>query len=127
MAPTNDIVHAMVEIVDYFLPNSDDTSTLEKVRSYAINQKQWEHAHELFDEIRGKTNKAIHNKNKLLVSQYLFEEICAKTLYNMYCYAFGEEDPFDPDSPFWILPLAIDHAKNLDVKNLEEISSILKI
>ena len=66
MSPTNDIVDAMVEIIDYFLPKSDDASTLEKVRSYAINQKQWEHAHDLFNEIRDKTNKAIHNKNKLL-------------------------------------------------------------
>ena len=42
-------------------------------------------------------------KDKILESQYLFEESCAKTLYNL----SGEPAPFDAHSPYWIIPNAL--------------------
>jgi hypothetical protein len=50
------------------------------------------------------------------------EEICAKTLCNM----THEPGPFDPDSPFWALPLAVELGQMLGVTDAGEISSLLK-
>ena len=53
-------------------------------------------AHALFRSIRTKTLEAERTKDAVLTAQYLFEEICAKTLYNMSI----SSAPFDPDSPY---------------------------
>ena len=68
----------------------------------------------LFDRIRNKTNKAIRQEDQLLIAQYSFEEVCAKTLYNL-----GHNlAPFDPDSPYRVVPLAIELARILNVDEL---------
>jgi hypothetical protein len=58
----------------------------------------------------------------LVLAQYKLEEICAKTLCNM----THEPGPFDPDSPFWDLPLAVELGQMLGVTDAGEISSLLK-
>jgi hypothetical protein len=47
------------------------------------------------------------------IAQYCFEEICAKSIYN----ESGHEmpAPFDSDSPFWVVPLAIQAARALGI------------
>jgi hypothetical protein len=47
-----------------------------------------------------------------LEAQYLFEEVCAQTLYNM----SGEPAPFDADSPYWIVPNALHAAKKMGIE-----------
>ena len=61
-------------------------------------------------------------KEELALAQYAFEEICAKTLYNL----TQEPAPFDPNSPFWVLPLAVDFGLRFGVTDLGEISPLLR-
>lgn len=60
--------------------------------------------------------------------QYGFEEICAKTLYNMSGHVPGGEwpYPFDDDSPFWVVPLAVGFARALGVADPYSVSSLLR-
>ncbi len=82
---------------------SEDPGTLQTIISYTNDRGRWEKAHGLFDQIRSKTNKASRRGDKTLEAQYLFEEACVKTLYNL-----GRHSaPFDPDSPYWIIPNAL--------------------
>jgi hypothetical protein len=51
--------------------------------------------------------------------QYCFEEICAKTLYNLSqaYYLRGYRGAFDQDSPFFIVPIAFDFARQLKLND----------
>ena len=77
-------------------------------------------AHALIPEIRQKTLAAEKRNDQLALAQYNFEEICAKML-NM----THEPAPFDPDSPFWVLPLALELGQMLGVSDAGEISPLL--
>jgi hypothetical protein len=74
-----------------------------------------------FDQLEKKTLAAEKRDAPLALAQYAFEEICAKTLYNM----TGEPAPFDPDSPFWGLPLALELGQMLGTTDAGEISPLL--
>ncbi len=82
---------------------------------------RWPKAHALFTEIRHKTNKASESGDKRAECQYLFEEICAKTLHNM----SHSSAPFDPDSPYWILPNALYLSRAIGVRDSECVAVIL--
>ena len=69
------------------------------------------------------TLAADKRRDELALAQYAFEEICAKTLYNL----THECAPFDPDSPFWVLPLAVDLGLRLGVTDPGEISPLLRV
>jgi hypothetical protein len=43
--------------------------------------------------------------------QFTFEEVCAKTLHNL----SASKKPFDADTPYWIIPLALKLAKVLEI------------
>ena len=47
----------------------------------------------------------------MLSAQYCFEEICTKTLFNL-SYSSA---PFDPDSPYWLVPNAFTFARALGI------------
>jgi hypothetical protein len=47
--------------------------------------------------------------------QYLFEEACAKTLYNL----TDTDAPFDDDSPYWIVPNALSLARRMSIDESE--------
>jgi hypothetical protein len=94
----------------------------------ASDDDTWRYGHELFSRIRDKTIKADTVKDKLLQHQYSFEELCAKTLYNMSGHIKGGEFPypFDDDSPFWVIPLAVGFARALGVADPCSVSSLLR-
>ena len=75
----------------------------------------------MFYEIRNKSLAAHRRDDQLAVAQYAFEEICAKTLYNI----TGEPAPFDPDSPFWVLPRALKLGQMLGIADPGVISPLL--
>lgn len=85
-------------LIDLFEPHCEDRSTLAKIKEMLGEPNRWPDAHDLFRVIRGKNLKATETEDKKAECQYLFEEICAKTLYNM----SRSSAPFDPDSPYWI-------------------------
>ena len=110
---------AIQEMVRFFIPMCADQATLKELDEMASDDKQWRFAHALFQRIRSKTLQADVNEDTLHQYQYGFEEICAKTLYNMSWQTKGEEFPypFDDDSPFWVLPLALKFAQALEVSD----------
>lgn len=67
------------------------------------NKEDWPNARGVFDRIRDKTLLAERCGDQLKCCQYDFEEKIAKTIYNLSI----PRTPFDPDSPYWIIPSAL--------------------
>ena len=107
-------------MVDLFAKHCAEIETLGELRTL-VDHPEWRGAaHKLFQRIRGKSLMAESNGESLAVAQYQFEEICAKTLYNL----SGREAPFDPDSPYWITPTALALARQLGLPDSEVTSRI---
>ena len=121
MSKIHSIDKAIIELLEYFLPQCEDRLTMQEVKDMASDWRKWSDGHKLFDRIRTKTLLVERNIDQLIVCQYLFEEICAKTLYNL----SNPRDPFDADSPFWILPIALQFAKAMGIEEPLKISSLL--
>ena len=102
-------------LVRLFLPRCDDRETLLALGTMAAEQDQWRDGHRLFQKIRSKTLVAERSGNRLKNVQYCFEEVCAKTLYNL----SGSPAPFDEDSPDWIRPNALALAQALGIPDPE--------
>ncbi|MDH5233025.1 MAG: hypothetical protein OEY38_23475, partial [Gammaproteobacteria bacterium] len=64
--------------------------------------------------------KAIKQGDKAKECQYCFEEVIAKTLYNI----TRSSAPFDPDSPYWVIKNALALAKVVGVP-IEEVVNIV--
>jgi hypothetical protein len=98
---------AIYEMVQFFLPYCAEQSTMIELRDMAIVPERWREAHKLFRRIRDKTLRADAAHDRRLEFQYCFEEICAKTLYNMadHSAGFSREylPPFDSDAPLWVM------------------------
>ena len=115
MNPGDEIQHYLLGLVDLFLPGCTEKSTMEELKELLSNEDQWIKAHALFDRIRCKTLDALRRQNSLLASQYSFEEICSKTIFNLTdTYA-----PFDADSPFFVIPIALCFARALGIADEE--------
>ncbi len=116
-------------MVQFFLPLCSEQSTLVELRDMAMVPERWREAHKLFRHIRDKTLRAIAAHDKALGHQYSFEEICAKTLYNMADHSAGFSSkylpPFDGDSPLWVMRIARGFANFLGATDFETISSDL--
>src|SRR5579862_1724546 len=104
-------------LVDLFLARCTEKSTMEELKELLSNQDRWIKAHALFDRIRNKTLEADKRKNSLLASQYCFEEICAKTMFNL----TNTDAPFDADSPYFVIPIALHLARALGIADKEVI------
>src|SRR5262245_35728283 len=117
-----DMITAMPAPLTFFEARCEDKATLRKLIALASDRSRYKEAHALFSEIRQKTLAADKRRDELALAQYAFEEICAKTLYNL----AHEPAPFDPDSPFWILPLAVDLGLRFGVNDPGEISPLLR-
>ena len=100
-------------LVRLFLPHCHDQSTLLALDAMAAEPDQWPKGHALFQKIRSKTLAAERSGNRLRDAQYCFEEVCAKTLYNL----SGSSAPFDKDSPDWIRPIALALARALSISD----------
>jgi hypothetical protein len=87
----------------------------------AADWHKWSNGHKIFDRIRDKILIADEESNSHNSHQYLFEEICAKTLYNL----SNPLDPFDSDSSFWVLPIALQFAKFKGIEEPFNVSSLL--
>ena len=105
----------MKQLVELFAARCRDRSTLDELHRMIDDQRSWREAHDLFDRIRKKTLDAERRKDGLADSQYLFEEACAKTLYNL----TDTDAPFDADSPYWIVPNALSLARRMSIDESE--------
>ena len=112
-----DDIHGLIEL---FRPHCRDRDTIEEIQRMLGNRDSWSKAHDLFSRIRNKTLRAERTGAQQLACQYLFEEICAKTLYNL----SGEPAPFDADSPYWIIPNAISFARCAGIEDQDVINVV---
>jgi len=98
-------------LIGLFATQSSDRSTLDELRAMVADHHLWPKGHDLFDRIRNKTLAAERARDSLRDAQYLFEEACAKTLYNL----SYPQAPFDADSPYWIVPNAFALSRALGI------------
>jgi len=122
MSSEASVAHAIGEMVDYFLPYCTDTKTLTELKTMASDRAHWRRGHDLFDRIRNKTLKADRRGDVRLQYQYSFEEICAKTLFNL----SGSPAPFDDDSPIWVIPIALQFAAYLKLDDPYTMTQLLQ-
>ena len=128
MPHTIGTAQAIQEMVRFFIPHCADQTTLRELDAMACDDHEWRYAHALFSRIREKTLRADKSEDRMLQHQYSFEEICAKTLFNMSGHIPGTEFPypFDEDSPFWVIPAAVAFARTLRVEDPYSVSSLLQ-
>jgi hypothetical protein len=107
-------------LLDLFAPHCQDRETIDWLRSAVTDRGKWQKAHGVFTNIRDKSLKAGRSRNSVVMAQYLFEEICAKTLYNLGSFSA----PFDADSPYWLVPNAMAFARHLGVPEQEVLSCV---
>ena len=116
---TNPTADQIAGLLAYFSPYCRDKSTLQKLQFVASRPAKWKTSYAVFERVRNKTLKATDRGDIRLQHQYCFEEICAKTLYNMsVCpekHALVYPAPFDDDSIDYVMPLANDFADHLGI------------
>lgn len=77
-------------------------------------------AHQLFQQIRAKNLEAGRRNDVRLEAKCCFEEVCAKSIYNL----SGENAPFDADSPYWIIPNALRYAREVGIDDAQVVRII---
>ncbi|MDB5702108.1 MAG: hypothetical protein JWL66_2307 [Sphingomonadales bacterium] len=120
--PTN-IITAMLEMLAVFGSACKDVETLDGLSKIASDRGKWVEGHSLFQDIRQKTLRAEKRGDPLAMAQYAFEEICAKTLYNL----SGSAAPFDADSAFWVVPLGVALGRELGFDDPSQVTALLKM
>ena len=108
------ITKDVAKLLELFAPHCGDRETLDWLQGAATDRAKWQKAHAVFNHIRTKSLKAERVGNAADTAQYLFEEVCAKTLYNL----SGASAPFDADSSYWVVPNAIAFARRIGVSEL---------
>jgi hypothetical protein len=116
------ILNDMDSFLRLFSPHCNDRSSIDELRKMIGNEDLWQNAHDLFRRIRHKTLRANAAGNRSLECQYLFEEVCAQTLYNLS--NKPAPAPFDADSPYWIIPNALSLARCVGIPDAEIIRVI---
>ena len=103
------IIEEMKSLLDLFENEVPDQETNRLVWRFCDEKNKWIKAHGLHSTLRDRNLKAIKQGDKIKECQYCFEEVIAKTLFNL----TRSEAPFDPDSPYWIIKNALSLAKVL--------------
>jgi hypothetical protein len=105
------IIVAIRGLCGLFASHTNDRATLDEIVDVSLDRTRWRSAHDLFQRIRAKNLRACERGDVRLEAQYRFEEVCAKSLYNL----SKEPAPFDVDSPYWIVPNAIGFARTAGI------------
>ena len=105
------LVDQMDHLFALFQPICRDTETMAELRALLRDEKDWVKAHYLSTRIRTKAISAVKQGDLKAEIQFSFEETCAKTLHNL----SESKKPFDADTSYWILPLALKLAKVLEM------------
>lgn len=108
MRPVDDnaamtVLRAIQSLVRLFHSHCAETDTLEQLDRMIDDRDSWLKSRKLFHAIRTKNLKAERRGDRKAAAQYCFEEVCAKTLYNL----TQQPAPYDPDTPYWIVPNAL--------------------
>jgi hypothetical protein len=108
-------------LITLFRPHCRETETLVELQGLLRHENDWPKAHYLFTRIRSKNIHALKSGDTRAEAQYCFEEICAQTLHNL----SSSRKPFDPDTPYWIIPIALKSARilGIDTQKIIEIAT----
>jgi hypothetical protein len=101
----------MKRMIEAFSDHAQDKSTLDELNRMISDQSSWNKAHDLFSRIRRKSLDAVKRKDLRASRQYSFEELCAKTIFNL----TDTNAPFDSDSPYWVVPYALKLAREFGI------------
>ncbi len=104
----------ILALLQLFQKCAPDPETNAWVIALATDRNNWPGAHDLFSRIRrrGPLNaKDFKEGDSVRCSQYTFEELCLKTLYN----ETHLRGPFDPSCPFFVAGFAIRLARVIGV------------
>jgi len=115
----NDCVSDMKELLDHFEQFVPDLESNRLVRKFCAEKHRWPKAHGLHSTLRDRNTRAIKQNDCVRQCQHCFEEVDAKTLYNL----TRLSAPFDPDSPYWVLKnaLALSNALGLPSDQIVQI------
>jgi len=114
------IIAEIKALLDLFEQKVPDRETNRLVWKFCNEKARWENAHGLHSTLRDRNLRAIKEGHKIKECQYCFEEVIAKTLFNL----TRSSAPFDPDAPYWIIKNALTLAKALGIPT-EEVVSIV--
>jgi hypothetical protein len=101
----------ILALLQLFRARVPDRTTNSWVIELAQDRRKWPRAHAVFDRVRRRNLEAIARNDHVGECQYCFEEVCLKSLYN----ETAPRDPFDSDSPHWIIKNAIALARAVGV------------
>jgi hypothetical protein len=101
----------ILALLQLFSGRVPDPETNSWVIELAKDRRRWPNAHNVFDRVRRRNLNAIDRKEHVGECQYCFEEVCLKSLYN----ETFPQDPFDADSPHWIIKNAIALARAIGI------------
>jgi len=105
------LIDQMDALISLFKPACRETETLMELQGLLRHEKDWPKAHYLFTRIRSKNLNAIKGGDSKAEAQFCFEEVCAQTIYNL----SASKCPFDPDSPYWVVPISLKLARALEI------------
>lgn len=105
----------MQSLIGLFCPHCADTDTLRQLGQMIGDRGSWAKSRNLFEAIRLKNLKAQRLGDRRSEAQYCFEEVCAKTLYNLTM----QPASYDPDTPYWIVPKALSLARELGLSPMD--------
>src|SRR5262245_269594 len=115
----------ILALLQLFRGRAPDPETNAWVIALAADRNNWPGAHDLFSRIRRRgplNDKDFKEGDRVRRSQYTFEELCLKTLYN----ETSPRDPFDPSSPFSVAGSAIRLARAIGVPEPDVLASLAK-
>jgi len=107
------IIVEIKSLLDLFESKVPDKDSNRLVWMFCDEKQRWIKAHGLHSTLRDRNLKAIKNGDKVKEAQYCFEEVIAKTLFNL----TRSTVPFDPDSPYWVIKNAFLLAKALEISS----------
>ncbi len=110
----------IVALLRLFGPHVPDPRSNAEVAALAADQNEWPRAHDLFDRVRRHNLKAIEAGDDVRQDQYCFEEACLKSFYN----ETATDMPFDPCSPYWVIPSALALAQAVGVPVAEVVAIV---
>lgn len=90
-------------LLHYFQDKVPDKESNRYAQKFANETDRWSSANNLLESVQKLRIAAMKVGNKEKECQYAFEEACAKTLYNI----TGPDNPYDPDSPYWVIKNAL--------------------
>jgi hypothetical protein len=114
------IIPEIKALLDLFEDRVPDKESNRLVWRFCNEKDKWIKAHGLHSTIRDRNLKAIKQGDKVKECQYCFEEVVAKTLFNL----TRSSAPFDPDSPYWVIKNALVLAKEVGVP-VQEVAEIV--